>query len=222
MSDESLQKLVEGYRDFRKQYVDEQYMAYRVWASKMQEPKVMIIACSDSRVNPAILTHAGLGEVFMVNNVANLVPPYKEGKDTHHSTSAALEYALLHLKVEHIIVLGHSGCGGIKALMQGTARPDQKSYSFIEPWVEIAQEAKTRVLKKYPKRSEREQAACCEKEALRVSLENLQTFPWVKSAQQENHLHLHAWYFEVGSGELERYDESSDRFMPLLDSKDKS
>lgn len=216
MSEDALQSLIEGYRQFREQYVGKQYGAYRVWASKAQQPRVMMISCSDSRVNPAILTHAGLGEVFMVNNVANLVPPYKEGKDTHHSTSSALEYALTELHVEDIIILGHSGCGGIKALMQGRAASATGAYSFIGPWVEIAAKAKEKILNDYPDSSEAEQECYCEKEALLISMENLKTFPWVKAAIAEEALNIHAWYFDIQSGDLFRHDGDGSNFVPLL------
>lgn len=216
MNKESLEQLIEGYREFRKQYVGDQYAAYRIWAAKTQKPRIMMIACSDSRINPAIVTHAGLGEVFMVNNVANLVPPYKEGHNTHHSTSAALEFAINHLQVEHVIVLGHSKCGGIRALMQGTARTDSKDYSFIGPWVEIASVAKEQTLKKYPNCSIEEQCGHCEKESLLVSLKNLETFPWVKRALKADIIGIHAWYFDVESGTIEYYASQKQQFVPLL------
>lgn len=217
MKNDAYKNLVEGYRHFRKNYLSEQYAAYRTWASKSQKPRIMMIACSDSRVNPVILTHAGLGDVFIVNNVANLVPPYKEGKDTHHSTSSALEFALTELKVENIIILGHSGCGGIKALMNDEKKSEPGNYSFIEPWVQIAAKAKEKVQSNYPECSHAEQMALCEKEALLVSLKNLETFPWVKSALEIGNLNTHAWYFEIGSGDLFQYDSAQSCFRPLLD-----
>lgn len=217
MSTAALQKLIDGYKQFREHYVSKQYGAYRAWAGQTQEPAIMMISCSDSRVNPAILTHAGLGEVFMVNNVANLVPPFKEGKDTHHSTSAALEYAITVLKIETVIVLGHSGCGGIKALVNGTHNPNPDIYSFIGPWVEIANRAKERVLSRHGDCSLEEQATFCEKEALLVSLENLETFPWVKTAMAEGKLSLHAWYFDILSGDVFQYEPEKEEFLPLLE-----
>ena len=220
MSKESLDRLIEGYREFRKDYIGANYAAYRSWAAKTQTPKIMMIACSDSRINPAIVTHAGLGDVFMVNNVANLVPPYKEGKDTHHSTSAALEFAVNHLKVEHVIVMGHSQCGGIKALMTGAAQVNSEIYSFIGPWVDISNRAKERTLQKYPGQSQEEQCRHCEKESLLVSLENLKTFPWVKNALDARLLALHAWHFDVETGDIDYYSENKEKFLPLLESEE--
>lgn len=220
MTTESLNRLIEGYRDFRKDYVGANYAAYRSWAAKVQTPKIMMIACSDSRINPAIVTHAGLGEVFMVNNVANLVPPYKEGKDTHHSTSAALEFAVNHLKVEHVIVMGHSGCGGIRALMTGTAQVSPETYSFIGPWVDIAHKAKVRTLQKYSDHSPEEQCHHCEKESLLVSLENLKSFPWVKHAIERGLLSIHAWHFNVENGDIEYYADDKKHFFLLLENRE--
>lgn len=219
MNYEPLDRLIAGYREFRREYVSKRYAAYRTWAAATQEPRVMMIACSDSRINPAILTHAGLGDVFVVNNVANLVPPYKEGKETHHSTSAALEFALTHLGVEHIIILGHSGCGGIKALMQGTARTNPDIYSFIGPWMDIARPAREYVLHHHATCSQEEKLTLCEKQSLLVSLENLRTFPWVRSALEAGLLALHVWHFDVGSGMIEQYDTRLERFHPLLESE---
>ena len=220
MTKDSLQVLVDGYRVFREEYVGKQYIAYREWADQAQTPKVMVIACSDSRVNPAIITHAGLGDLFMVNNVANLVPPYKEGKNTHHSTSSALEFAVNHLHVEHVIVLGHSGCGGIKALMQEIASAQTDAYNFIGPWVDIAQDAKTHVLKHHADLSANAQERCCEREALLVSLRNLQTFPWIKHAMDEGELRIHAWYFDIAKGDVSRYCPETKEFVLLLNDKE--
>lgn len=222
MNDSAIETLIEGYRQFKEQYIGKQYGAYRVWAGKTQTPRIMMISCSDSRVNPAILTHAGLGELFMVNNVANLVPPYKEGKDTHHSTSSALEYAITVLEVEDIIILGHSGCGGIKALIASNNEEQQEiktsenaPYSFIGPWVQIAAKAKESVLTKNKDLSLAEQQTLCEKEALLVSLENLETFPWVKAALSEDKLKIHAWHFDIESGDILYYNSKNSSFIPL-------
>ncbi len=212
----TLAKLIEGYREFRKDYLSRENEAMRQRISSAQSPKVMVIACSDSRVNPALLTRAGLGDIFTVNNVANLVPPYREGRDTHHSTSAALEFAVLHLRVEHIIVLGHSGCGGIRALMAGNANKRPDAYSFIEPWMGIAADAKARVLQRCQHAPLDEQAHACEKEALLVSLANLQTFPWIKEGMRLGTLEIHAWYFDIASGNILVHEPEEDGFHLML------
>lgn len=212
----TLAKLIEGYREFRKDYLSRENEAMRHRISNAQNPKVMVIACSDARVNPALLTRAGLGDIFTVKNVANLVPPYRVGQGTHHSTSAAIEFAVLHLGVEHIIVLGHSGCGGIRALMEGNANTRPDAYSFIEPWMGIAADAKAKVMKHCPHAPLDEQAHECEKEALLVSLANLQTFPWVKEGMRAGTLEIHAWYFDIASGNILVHEPEEDGFHLML------
>ncbi len=214
-----LKKLIQGYRDFRHDYVGTNYAAYRIWASGAQDPRIMMISCSDSRVNPSILTHAGLGDLFNVQNVANLVPPYKQGQNSHHSTSAALEYAVTVLGVAHIIIMGHSGCGGIKALMQGnlpeTGIMADGSYSFIGPWVHIADQAKQQVLQQYPDAKPDEQLKICEKQSVLISLKNLTSFPFIETAINTNKLKIHAWFFEISSGDILAYDHKSEKFEAL-------
>lgn len=211
----SLRKLIEGYREFREEYLSPGNTASRERIAVSQAPKVMVIACSDSRVNPAILTRAGLGDIFTVNNVANIVPPYREGKGTHHSTSAAIEFATLHLGVQHIIVLGHSGCGGIRALMAGNTRTRDGEYSFIEPWMGIVSDAKAQVLARLPDAPLEEQAHACEKEALAVSLKNLESFPWVQEGMRNGTLQIHAWYFDIASGDILVHEPNEEGFHVL-------
>ncbi len=215
MSQDSIDRLINGYRGFRKQYLAQENDAYRGIASKGQQPKVMFVSCSDSRINPAIITQAGLGEVFAVHNVANLVPPFKVGVDTHHGTSAALEFAVLHLKVTHIVILGHSGCGGIEALMKGDTSTRSDNLSFIGSWISIAQDAKKRTLEKVPDGTLKQQCQQCEREALLVSLANLRTFPWIEQAVQAGDLKLHAWHFDIETGEIQQYAEQAKQFKPL-------
>lgn len=219
---DSYDKLIKGYKEFRGAYLGGENTAWRNWAKGAQNPKTMIIACSDSRVNPIIITHASLGDLFIVNNVANLVPPYKEGKDTHHSTSAAIEYAVNHLHVEHIIVMGHSGCGGIRALMtdhealepEGASAVDRK-YSFIKPWMEIVGEAADFTVRDREAYGIDALACICEKRATLISLNNLVGFPWVKRALLGKTLEIHAWHFDIESGILEAYDREVEEFLKI-------
>ncbi len=213
MSDESFEYLVQGYRRFYHKYLGDHYEEYRQEATVRQAPKVMMIACSDSRVSPSIVTHSKLGEVFIVCNVANIVPPYRPDKGTHHSTSSALEFAVGTLDVEHIIVMGHSGCGGIRALLDGAPVALDGEYSFIKPWVEIIAEAKTKVCHLHKD----EQYQACEQEALKISMENLRTFPWIEKRITEKTLAIHGWHFDIASGVMTAYDKTKDQFVTLLD-----
>jgi carbonic anhydrase len=176
----------------------------------VQRPRTMVIACCDSRVDPATLTGAEPGEIFVVRNVANLVPPYESGGN-FASVPAALEFAVLSLEVEHIIVLGHAQCGGIHALM-GDAEPGGE---FIGQWVSIAQRARERVLAELPSKPPALQERACEQAAILVSLENLMTYPWIAQRVEGGSLHLHGWYFDIGQGELLGYSPPDATFEPL-------
>lgn len=176
-----------------------------------QRPRTMVIACCDSRVDPAILTGAAPGEMFVVRNVANLVPPYDLGGN-FASVPAALEFAVQSLEVEHVIVLGHARCGGIHALMSG-AEPGGE---FIGKWVSIAQRARERVLAELPDKPPALQERACEQAAILVSLENLMTYPWIARRVEAGSLHLHGWYFDIGQGELLGYSPLGTAFEPLV------
>ncbi|MCL4168076.1 UNVERIFIED_CONTAM: hypothetical protein GTU68_007046, partial [Idotea baltica] len=158
----------------------------------------MMVACSDSRVHPAILTRSALGELFMIRNVANVVPPFEEGRDdsTYHGTSAAIEFAINHLRVEHIIVMGHSGCGGIGALMDHAITANTEGYSFIRPWMSIVEDASEFTELEENTLSKESRVTTCEQRAILISLNNLVSFPWVRDAVRAGTLALHGWYFD--------------------------
>jgi len=191
--------LIEGYRHFRKTYYRENEKLLKDLFERGQSPKTMMIACSDSRIDPALQLGARPGDVFMVRNVANLVPPYRPDSE-FHSTSAALEFAVLALKVEHIIVLGHARCGGIAALLSGAhaGRSD-----FVGNWIRIAEPARQAV-EAANLHDDDQRRLLAELESVKVSLKNLRTFPWVKTAEDAGHLKIHGWYFNIGTGLLWR------------------
>jgi carbonic anhydrase len=177
-----------------------------------QNPKVLVIACSDSRVDPALLLGVEPGDIFVVRNVANLVPPY-ENAPGRHGVSAALEYAVKVLKVEHVIVLGHSFCGGIQALMT----PDREGLGeFIAPWVKIAEAALNEVTTKLPDKDDSVRQRACEQASVLVSLENLLTFPWLWERVMTGSVYLHGWYFDMQKGELLSYLPETGTFEPLV------
>lgn len=200
-----------GFKRFRKHYFDPHEQRFAALQQR-QNPKVLVIGCSDSRVDPAILTGCAPGEIFVVRNVANLVPPCKHDSH-HHGVSAALEYAVCHLEVERIIILGHSGCGGIGALMHGI--PDGRPAEFIGPWVKIAERARQQVLMELPGKDQATQSRACEQAAILVSLENLLTFPWISERVESGSLLLHGWYFDIGIGQLYSYAPETAGFEPL-------
>jgi carbonic anhydrase len=190
----NIQSLIDGYNQFKHKYS----------AQNSQKPKAMFIACCDSRINPAIITNCDPGDLFVVRNIANLVPPFSN--DTvHHSINAALKFGITNLNINNIIVLGHSHCGGINSLMDNNH----------DAWMEIARPAKQEVLTKYPDHSPEEQKRLCEQTSLIMSLNNLKTFPWIKERVLANELFLHAWYFDLATGVIKTYDLSCDKFTEL-------
>lgn len=191
-----MERLMEGYRRFRETYWSQNKDVFEALAAG-QSPRAMVITCADSRVDPQMIFDAKPGEIFCVRNVANLVPPYAPDSD-HHGTSAALEFAVRSLKVEHIIVLGHARCGGIRALLQGGEQGD-----FIGRWMEIAAVARERALAAAATASETVQHLC-EHESIRITIDNLMTFPWVAERVHAGQLQLHGWHFDFERGELDR------------------
>lgn len=210
--DISFEKLIDGYRRFHDNYFvgDEDRLFAEL--SQGQKPSTLIIACSDSRVDPAIVTDCKPGDLFVVRNVANLVPPYETGGG-YHGVSAALEFAVCALEVKHIIILGHRQCGGIKALFEGI--PEGLDGEFIKPWVNMAKRAAERVRKDFGHLSDADKLCQCEMASIIVSLENLQTFPWIKSRMDEDKLRLHGWYFDIQNGDMLEYDQDTLTFKSL-------
>ncbi len=205
-------KLLAGYRQFRDGPFIESRPLIEDLVSRGQRPKVAVVACSDSRVDPAILFQADPGDLFVIRNVANLVPPMeKEG--TYHGTSAALEYAVLGLGVEHLVVLGHAHCGGINAMMN--AATDDGSFTYVPPWVSMLANAHRRVLATMAHADAETKARACEQQAVLVSLENLTTFPWLRERVEAGDLALHGWYVDIATAQLSSYDGETGTFGPF-------
>ena len=198
-----IKKLVEGHEKFLTQDFEKQKDLYRKLSKEGQSPKFLVISCCDSRVEPAQIMNTAPGEIFVIRNVANLVPASNSEKKLM-CTSAAIEYAVKHLKVRHIIVLGHSQCGGIKALMEAEHSFDE-DYSFIDPWVSIAENARLSVQKKNKDKSFEELCNICEKISIKYSINNLMTFPWIKEKCESGELNIHGWYFDIKTGALLGY-----------------
>jgi carbonic anhydrase len=192
-----MQDLLAGYRRFRSTGWAEQSKKFEWLAKNGQSPKALVVACIDSRVDPSLIFDAGPGEILTVRNVANLVPPY--GPDAaYHGTSAALEFGITVLEVRHVIIFGHSSCGGVRALLQGAA---PKAGGFMSQWMSIAKHARERAMCcTLPEERQR----CCELEVIRVSLANLLTFPWIAERTRGGKLELHGVWFEIGTGTLMR------------------
>jgi len=206
-----IQRLLKGFQTFKENYYESAHSVFHS-LKEGQSPKSMIIGCSDSRVDPAILTGSAPGDIFVMRNVANLVPLYEESSG-RHGVSAALEFAVCYLKVEHVIVLGHSGCGGINALMTGAYGPAGKG--FISNWMSIAAPARDKVLAELPGEDEQNQQRAAEKAAIGISLENLRTFPFINTGIRQGRLSLHGWYFDLQTGDLYIHNSETGLFHKL-------
>ncbi|MFC1672560.1 carbonic anhydrase [Pseudomonadota bacterium] len=210
-----INKLIMGFSDFRTRYFNERKPLYRRLVSQGQKPKVVVIACADSRVDPAIVLQVEPGDIFAIRNVANLVPPYEEHGDvSYHGTSAALEFAVTQLGVEHVVVFGHAHCAGIQTMInaqEGQAVPGH----FIPSWTSIASEAYNRAHAEKPDAEGEDLARCCEKHAVLVSLDNLMTFPFVREGVDAGTLQIHGWYLDIAEGELAAFDPDAGEFKQL-------
>ena len=191
-----MDELIAGYRRFRAGEWPQRRARFVELAHGGQAPRAMVVACSDSRVDPTRIFDVGPGELFVVRNVANLVPRYApDGRA--HATSAALEFGVRVLQVADLIVLGHAMCGGIRALLEGAPL---ETGDFLAPWMRIAEEAKRRTLVCRPA----DPQTACELEAVKLSLENLATFPWITERVAAGSLRLHGATFDIRSGVLSR------------------
>lgn len=204
-------KMVAGFRRFRDRFFSEENSVYDRLASSGQRPKTLMIACSDSRVDPANLFSTSPGEVFVVRNVANLVPPF-ESNMGFHGVSAAIEFAVVNLEVENIVVLGHRQCGGIQSLFQ----PENiKQGGFVSQWMSIAKDAKEKVLLKLPHADLQTLCKECEQESIATSLKNLKSFPFIEEAIAKRDMQIHGIYFDLEQGQLWYYDDAIDAFSEI-------
>jgi carbonic anhydrase len=199
-----IEDLISGFARFRTTYFDRDRRLFD-GLKHGQKPRFMVIACSDSRTDPAILFDAAPGDLFVVRNVANLVPPHASD-GALHGVSAALEFGVKTLEVRHIVVLGHAQCAGIHALIAGV------SGEFVANWMSITEPARQHVLKTMPDATTDARSHVCEKESIAVSLGNLLTFPWIRERVQAQTLFLHGWYFDLDSGSLSHFDQVNREF----------
>jgi carbonic anhydrase len=202
-----------GFARFQAKYFDgEESLFARL--RQGQSPCALVISCCDSRVDPAMLTGADPGDIFVVRNVGNLVPPYRNGAEMP-GIRADIEFAVKTLNVKRIIILGHRSCGAIQALMNGEGITEHH-YEFIGTWVSIARQARERVLRELPGESAAVQAKACEQWAISLSLDNLMSFPWIRERVEAGVLTLHGWYFDIDTGDLLGYAPETASFVPLV------
>ena len=210
-----VEELVNGFKNFRKSYFEKRSKVLQQLAEKGQSPQTMVICCSDSRVEPSILFGTGPGDLFVVRNVANLVPPFTSKDNV--SIGSALEYAVKILRVKDIIVLGHAHCGGVAALCKSISDDKEGEITdnptdFIKTWVDIAKPALSKV---YFDHKDENIEVNSERAVLLYSYNNLLTYPWLNDAVNENSLEIHAWWLDFKSVMLWKKAQGSDSFMPI-------
>lgn len=195
--------LLDGYQSFRGgRYADEKDRYARL-GTGVQKPTVMIIACCDSRAAPETIFDAGPGEIFVLRNVANLVPPYApDGR--HHATSAAIEFAVIALGVKHVVVMGHGRCGGIRAVVEGG--DPLSAGDFIGKWMSGVKDVAETVRHDH---DHKDVQTAVEHASVEHSLANLRTFPWLRLRENRNDLTVHGAWFDISLGELHVYDETA-------------
>ncbi len=207
-------QLIQGYAKFRGSRLREEQGRFRLLAEEGQRPPVLLIGCCDSRVSPEVIFDAGPGEIFVVRNIAALVPPFALGAE-RHETAAAIEYAVMALKVAHVVVMGHAQCGGIRAFAQGQDEAYQPltAENFVGQWKTLIQPAAERI---GPPTGDFEHY--CESlsyASIIQGIANLRSYPWVKAREDAGKLSLHGAYFGVANGNMTALDEASGRFVPV-------
>jgi carbonic anhydrase len=207
------EKLTDRFRRFKHRHFVPNADQYEELATYGQSPEVMVISCCDSRVDPETIFTAMPGELFVVRNVANLVPPYETG-GKYHGVSTAIEFAVMNLRVKHLIVMGHSGCGGVKAALDQSAAI-QTEAQFISRWMSMLDDARLRVVSAHQMAPQAEKLKLLELEAIKTSIKNLRTFPFVRDVEEKGRLSLHGAYFEIASGTLSVLNHSRGEFFAL-------
>ena len=206
----NLSKLVSGYKN---SLTDEDRQHYHDLAVNGQSPKIMIIGCSDSRVSPDWLFKAGPGDLFVVRNVANLVPPF-EHDEAYHGTSAALEFAVNGLNIEHIVIMGHSLCGGVRACCD-SVKGEKSNGLFIPTWTSLLKDCAEDVLNENPEIDIDELSRKVEQAGIRGSLNNLRAFPFITDGINDGTLQIHGAYFDIKEAQLYALDKETDQFLAV-------
>lgn len=197
----SFEKIVQGYQLFRQKYASGDNSIMQFLSNNGQQPKIMVVSCCDSRVDPALILQCDPGDLFVVRNVANIIPPY-EKDEAHHGTSAALEFGVRILQVKHLILLGHSQCGGIQTLLKNG---NTHQNDFIASWVSLIKTDEVHSL----------DVDACAKSALNQSFQHCLTFPWLKTQLDEKKLTIHRWFFDVKKGQIFTYVDTQQEYQPL-------
>jgi len=208
-----MEKLIGGIHRFRKEYWSENRELFERLARHGQSPDALFITCCDSRVIPTVITHSRPGDLFILKNIGNFVPPYSESSLDGSGVAAAIEYAVEFLGIRDIIVCGHSDCGAMKALYKD---PDAFARTpHVAEWLRNGKRTLEVVAGNYPDKTREERLAITAEENVLVQMENLRTYPVVRRAAGEGRLFVHAWFFEIGGGTVFRYSPEREQFEPI-------
>ena len=206
-----MERLYKGVLKFQESYFKKEKDFFRR-LSKGQDPDVLFMTCSDSRVDPHLVTQSGLGDLFILRNIGNIIPPFNALRDKN-STAAAIEYAVMVLKVSDIIVCGHSNCGAMRALLGDEKEIEDMPH--LRDWLRIAHPVKEHVVSVFGSESTDVIQCYTEKENVLEQIENIETYPFVEKAILEGRLFLHGWYFDIGTGRMSAYVPSENRFEEI-------
>lgn len=207
------ENLADRFRRFRSRHYAAIADHYEQLATHGQSPDTMIVSCCDSRVDPETIFSAMPGELFVMRNIANLVPPYETG-GRFHGVSAALEYAALNLCVKHIVIVGHSGCGGVKAAVDKSGAVETEAH-FISNWISMLESARLKVMAAHQGTSHGELLRELEYEAVKTSISNLRTFPFIQQLEAKGKISLHGAHFDIATGRLSVLNQVTDAFYVL-------
>ena len=209
-----IKKLTKGNKKFRNNNFPKLQGKFGSLVENGQKPNILFIGCSDSRVVPDLIVNSKPGDMFIVRNIANFVPPYKSDND-YHGVTSAIEYAVHVLKVKDIIVCGHSHCGGCAALYDDLDNTHELQH--VKKWLELGKKAKEETLAHIPykKKNKSKILRATEKASVKHQVENLLTYPSIEKKVKKGDLKLHAWYYKIEDGTIEFYDKKSDKFKQL-------
>ena len=212
----ALEGLLKGFADFRVGYYREHLDLFERLATEGQSPKILIVGCADARVDPGILTQTKPGDIFTVRNIGAIVPPAQiPPDDRQHGTSAAIEFAVRGLEVEHVVILGHALCGGIGALVDGD-KSAIAHYDYMSTWTAVAQSVRDHAIAELKGRPRAEIARAVEQGSVVNSVVNLMGFPWIAERVAAGKLVLHAWWFNFAEGQLYAFNPDTATFDPVL------
>jgi carbonic anhydrase len=210
--DNRLQEFAKGHENFQKVAFSKNKQRFSHLIQNGQNPKALFIGCSDSRVMPAMITGSKPGDLFIIRNIGNFVAPFNPDAD-YHATAAAIEYAVSVLEISDIIICGHSDCGAIAAMYKDIPQTQENIHTI--KWLELGKEAKKVAMLAYKNESKEKMLRYTEKISVIYQIDNLLTYPDVRKKVDEGTLYIHAWYYDMATGEIEYYDEESYEFRPL-------